>query len=153
MRRLLLALSALFVFGCATTGVDIPAKPGTPAVLAVITWNMDAGRGDLSRLTADLSSGRLTGASPADYVLLLQEYTSGIGVDAEELARERNLHAFIVPVYEIDGHVRGNAIVSITARMPSVLTRAASAARFFLPSSESAPGRVLHRMSARARAR
>ena len=112
MRRLLLALSALFVFGCATTGVDIPAEPGTPPVLAVITWNMDAGRGDLSRLTADLSSGRLTGASPADYVLLLQEYTSGIGVDAEELARERNLHAFIVPVYEIDGHVRGNAIVS-----------------------------------------
>jgi endonuclease/exonuclease/phosphatase family metal-dependent hydrolase len=78
----------------------------------VITWNMDAGRGDLSRLTSDLASGRLTGAPPLDYVLLLQEATSGVGVDAEQVARERNLHAFVVPVYEIDGRVRGNAIVS-----------------------------------------
>ena len=112
MARLLLALSALFVFGCATTTVDLPAEPGTPADLAVITWNMDAGRGDLPRLVSDLASGRLTAAPPLDYVLLLQEATSGVGVNLEELAETRNLEAFIVPVYEVDGRVRGNAIVS-----------------------------------------
>ena len=98
--------------GCATTRVDGPAEPGTPTALAVITWNLDAGRGDLSRLVSDLVSGRLTAAPPLAYVLLLQEATSGVGVDAEQVARERRLHAFVVPVYEIDGHVRGNAIVS-----------------------------------------
>jgi len=47
-----------------------------------------------------------------DYVLLLQEAVSGVGVDASELAQARGLHAFIVPVHELDGRVRGNAIVS-----------------------------------------
>ena len=88
------------------------AEPATPADLAVITWNMDAGRGDLSRLASDLASGRLTSAPPTDYVLLLQETISGVGIDATELAQTRGLHAFVVPVYEVDGRVRGNAIVS-----------------------------------------
>ena len=112
MFRLLLAVPALFILGCATTRVDIPIQPDRPADLALITWNMDAGRGDLSRLASDLASGRLTGAPPLDYVLLLQEATSGVGVDAEQVAEERNLHTFVVPVYEVDGRVRGNAIVS-----------------------------------------
>ena len=73
---------------------------------------MNAGRGDLARLAGDLASGQLTGAPPLDYVLLLQEATSGVGVDVAELARTRNLHAFVVPVYQIDGRIRGNAIVS-----------------------------------------
>ena len=73
---------------------------------------MNAGRGDLQRLAADLASGRLTGAPPMDYVLLLQEVVSGVGVDASELASARGLHAFVVPVHEFDGRVRGNAIVS-----------------------------------------
>jgi endonuclease/exonuclease/phosphatase family metal-dependent hydrolase len=73
---------------------------------------MDAGRGELPRLVSDLASGRLTGAPPLDYVLLLQEATNGVGVNAEQLAQARNLHAFVVPVYEIDGRTRGNAIVS-----------------------------------------
>ena len=90
----------------------MPAEPGTPADLAVITWNLDAGRGDLSRLAADLASGRLTGVPPRDYVLLLQEAVSGVGTDAEQLARARNVHAFVVPVYEVAGRIRGNAIVS-----------------------------------------
>ena len=112
MVRKLIGLLAIFAVGCATTGVDVPVPPGTPVDLAIVTWNMDAGRGDLSRLASDLASGRLTGTPPTDVVLLLQEATSGVGVDAEELARARNLQAFIVPVYEIDGRVRGNAIVS-----------------------------------------
>jgi endonuclease/exonuclease/phosphatase family metal-dependent hydrolase len=73
---------------------------------------MDAGSGDLSRLASDLASGRLTGAPPLNYVLLLQEAVSGVGTDAEQLARERNVHAFVVPVYEVDGRIRGNAIVA-----------------------------------------
>lgn len=105
-------LALLVAAGCATTRVDVPAEPTAPADLAVITWNMDAGRGDLSRLVSDLVSGRLTAAPPLDFVLLLQESVSGVGVDASELAQARGLHAFVVPVFEIDGRVRGNAIVS-----------------------------------------
>jgi endonuclease/exonuclease/phosphatase family metal-dependent hydrolase len=103
---------AFIAFGCATTRVDIPPDPATPADLAVVTWNMDAGRGDLSRLATDLASGRLTGAPPIDYVLLLQEAVSGVGVDANAVAEARHLQAFVVPVYVIDGRVRGNAIMS-----------------------------------------
>ena len=62
---------------------------------------MNAGRGDLPRLAADLASGHLTGAPPSNYVLLLQEAVSGVGVDADELAKARSLHAFVVPVYEL----------------------------------------------------
>jgi len=102
----------LIAAACATTRVDIPAESASPADLAVVAWNMDAGRGDLSQLVSDLISGRLTGAPPVDVVLLLQELVSGAGVDPGELAQARGLHAFVVPVYEIDGQVRGNAIVS-----------------------------------------
>jgi endonuclease/exonuclease/phosphatase family metal-dependent hydrolase len=98
--------------GCATTRLDIPAEPGTPPVFAVVTWNMDAGRGDLPRLASDLASGQLTGAPPVNYLILLQEAVSGVGVDASELAKTHGLHAFVVPVYEVGGRVRGNAIVS-----------------------------------------
>ena len=110
--RAVLALPALLVLGCATTRVDIAPEPTTPADLAVITWNLDAGRGDLARLASDLASGRLTGAPPADYVLLLQETISGVGIDATELAETRGLQAFVVPVYEVGGRLRGNAIIS-----------------------------------------
>jgi endonuclease/exonuclease/phosphatase family metal-dependent hydrolase len=108
-------LALLVATGCATTRVAIPSEPSTPADLAIVTWNMDAGRGDLSRLASDLVSGRLTGAPPIDYVLLLQEAVSNVGVDASDLAKARNLHLFLVPVYEIDGRVRGDAIVSSRA--------------------------------------
>jgi endonuclease/exonuclease/phosphatase family metal-dependent hydrolase len=73
---------------------------------------MDAGRGDLLRLASDLASGALTRVPPLHYVLLLQEAVSGIGVDAADLARARGLHAFVVPVHELDGRVRAVAIVS-----------------------------------------
>jgi endonuclease/exonuclease/phosphatase family metal-dependent hydrolase len=110
--RALLALPSLFALACATTRVDIPPEPRTPADLAVVTWNMNAGRGDLARLTADLAAGRLSAAPPIDYVLLLQEAVSGVGMDADELAHVRGLHAFVVPVYQVEGRVRGLAIVS-----------------------------------------
>ncbi|PYR74743.1 MAG: hypothetical protein DMF87_21915 [Acidobacteria bacterium] len=52
--------------------------------LAVVTWNLHAGRGDLARLRYDLASGTLTGAVPVDYVLLLQEVVPP--VDAQGLS-------------------------------------------------------------------
>jgi endonuclease/exonuclease/phosphatase family metal-dependent hydrolase len=73
---------------------------------------MNAGRGDLPRLIDDLASGRLTGAPPGDYLLLLQEAVTGVGIDANAVANARGLHALVVPVYEIDGRLRGNVILS-----------------------------------------
>jgi endonuclease/exonuclease/phosphatase family metal-dependent hydrolase len=105
-------LAVVISIGCASTRIATLSRPTTPADLAIITWNMDAGRGDLSRLASDLASGRLTGAPPIDYAFLLQEAVSGVGVDASDVAKARNLHLFLVPVYEIDGRVRGDAIVS-----------------------------------------
>jgi endonuclease/exonuclease/phosphatase family metal-dependent hydrolase len=49
---------------------------------------------------------------PQRYVLLLQEAVSGFGVDAADMAAARGLHAFVVPVHELDGRVRAVAIVS-----------------------------------------
>jgi len=110
--RQLIGLIAICAAGCATTAVNVPAEPGRRPDLAVITWNMNAGRGDLPRLVSDLAAGHFTDGPPLDYVLLLQEAVTGVGVDAEQVAHARNLHAFVVPVYDVDGRVRGNAIVS-----------------------------------------
>jgi endonuclease/exonuclease/phosphatase family metal-dependent hydrolase len=68
--------------------------------LAVVTWNLHAGRGDLARLRYDLASGSLTGAVPIDYVLLLQEVVRP--VDAQGLS------VFFAPVRGDSG----NAILS-----------------------------------------
>jgi endonuclease/exonuclease/phosphatase family metal-dependent hydrolase len=88
---------------------------GGPALLAVVTWNMNAARGDLPRLVRDLESGHLTCVPPTDYVLLLQEATAGGSV--AELPARRSLSAAFVPIRN-DGRVtRGNAIV---ATMPLV---------------------------------
>ena len=71
----------------------------------MVTWNTNAGRGDLSRLVTDLEAGRLTGGAPSDFVVLLQEAD-----DVEKtVAVQKNLSAFFSPV-RFDG--RGNAILS-----------------------------------------
>jgi len=72
---------------------------------------MNAGRGDLPRLVADLESGRLTPAPPKDYVLLLQEVVTLRG-DPLRAAGDRNLSVFFGSVREDDLHTRGNAILS-----------------------------------------
>lgn len=89
---------------------DRPA-PGHVA-LAVVTWNMHAGRGDLPRLVSDLAAGRLTGQPVADYALLLQEVVEGGSSDVLMLARARGLSALYTPVHSINRHVRGNAILA-----------------------------------------
>jgi endonuclease/exonuclease/phosphatase family metal-dependent hydrolase len=73
---------------------------------------MHAGRGDLPRFLDDLSSGRLTGAPPSDYVALLQEDVEGGAFDVGALARARGLSAFFVPVRVEGGRSSGNAILS-----------------------------------------
>jgi endonuclease/exonuclease/phosphatase family metal-dependent hydrolase len=72
---------------------------------------MNAGRGDVPALIRDLESGRLTGAPPADYVLLLQEATPDIVAFAEGRS-SRRMFAFYVPVRHDGRRIRGNAVVS-----------------------------------------
>lgn len=73
---------------------------------------MNAGEGDLPRLISDLESGRLAGAPPADYLLLLQEAVEAGRHPVPALARDRGLSAFFVPVWHDGRRLRGNALVS-----------------------------------------
>lgn len=82
--------------------------PPAPILLAVVTWNTNAGRGDLARLLDDLASGALTGAPPADYVVLVQE----AGERESTVAHGRNLSVFHVPVFAGTAPARGTAILS-----------------------------------------
>jgi endonuclease/exonuclease/phosphatase family metal-dependent hydrolase len=105
---------ALLVSACASRDgrpATLAAPTAAPA-LAVITWNMHAGRGDLPRLLDDLASGRLTGGTPAQAIVLLQEAIEGGEHDVAALARERGLHAFYNPVRQTGRGVSGNAIMS-----------------------------------------
>jgi hypothetical protein len=82
----------------------------SPPDLALVTWNLHAGAGNLSRLIADLTLGRFTdGAHVTDFVLLLQES----GPDVLDFAREEALSAYFEPVHP----KRGNAIVSTSPLM------------------------------------
>ncbi len=102
---MLACLCGCLLAACART-VPVVLSPD-PALLTVITWNLHGGRGDLPRLIDDLEAGRLTGAPPRDYLLLLQEF-----VDRDEAARLRSrprpLTLFASPVHGESG----NAIVS-----------------------------------------
>jgi endonuclease/exonuclease/phosphatase family metal-dependent hydrolase len=104
----------LLVTGCAMR-VATPAPPAAPIVLAVVTWNMHAGRGDLPRLVDDLVSGQLAGAPVHDYVLLLQEAIQHGEHDVEAFAATRGLSAFYAPVRRAGERITGNAIVSSRA--------------------------------------
>lgn len=96
--------------GCASR--SSPAVAPTAADLAIVTWNMHGGRGDLPQLVSDLSSGRLTGTPLSSYVLLLQEATIAGEQGVDTLARTRNLSAFFSPVRVGESRSIGNAIVS-----------------------------------------
>jgi endonuclease/exonuclease/phosphatase family metal-dependent hydrolase len=78
----------------------------------VVTWNVHAGVGDLTRLVSDLASGRLTGTPPDNYVLLLQEAMAGQTSEPGVIAGERHLSITYEPVHRIGNTTIGNAILS-----------------------------------------
>jgi endonuclease/exonuclease/phosphatase family metal-dependent hydrolase len=108
-----IARRALLVVLWPIAAACVPQRPALtpsgPVVLAVITWNMNAGRGDLPRLLDDLASSELTGAAAPDQLVLLQEAgedgTAGFG-------RERRLSAFFGAVRRSADRTSGNAILS-----------------------------------------
>lgn len=87
-----------------------PSHP--PPVLAVITWNVHAGVGNLPKLVDDLTQGRITGAPIRNYVILLQETIKGNQYDVVAFARQRQLWAYFAPVRESDVGTSGNAILT-----------------------------------------
>lgn len=96
--------------------VTSPPRADAQVVLAVVTWNVHSGRGDLPRFIDDLAQGRLTGAPVRDYAILLQETIQGNQYDAVKVARDRQLWAYFEPVRESKQGTSGNAIV--TTAMP-----------------------------------
>lgn len=110
-----LATAATFLVAALLAGACAPVKPVLPSagpiVLALITWNMDAGRGDIGRLVDDLTAGTLAGPAPA-YVLLLQEAVQGADPDLRSFAEARGLASFFVPVRLRAPRSSGNAILS-----------------------------------------
>jgi endonuclease/exonuclease/phosphatase family metal-dependent hydrolase len=134
---------------CETVGtVVVTAAPAATSgvaaadVVAIISWNMHVGGGNLRRLIADLEAGRLTDGQPMpEFVLLLQEaHRSGPSVpnwvtanlpvpsriapltshrreDIVTVASSLGLHLFYVPSMRNgrdarDAEDRGNAILS-----------------------------------------
>jgi endonuclease/exonuclease/phosphatase family metal-dependent hydrolase len=97
--------------GCATVEVET-MPPAAPARLAVLTWNMHAGRGDLPRLVRDLEAGHMGGAPAHDTVLLLQEAVQEDASGLRDLAATRGWSMFFVPVRHDRGRTGGNAILS-----------------------------------------
>lgn len=81
---------------------------------------MHAGVGDLPRLVEDLTSGRMVGIAPRDFVLLLQEAVQGGAHDPANVARERHLFVYYVVVRRSAARISGNAIV---ATLPLTNTR------------------------------
>jgi len=74
---------------------------------------MDAGRGDLPALLADVTEGRLAGSvAPRDVVLLLQEAVKDDLPRPEAIADARAWSIFFVPVRHDGEQTRGNAILS-----------------------------------------
>lgn len=98
------AVAVAVCLACACATARPAAFPADPALLAVVTWNLNAGRGDLARFAADLAAGRLTDAPVADSVLLLQETTP-----ATSLA---GFDSHFVPVRQFADRTSGNLILS-----------------------------------------
>lgn len=107
-----LLAAALFALAAACVRVTPQVTPSGPALLAVVTWNMHAGRGDLPRLLDDLTAGRLTSAPPRNYVVLLQEAIEGTRADVRTIGAERRLSSYFSPVRVGAALTSGNAVLS-----------------------------------------
>lgn len=103
---------SLLVTACAARAQVAPAPLPDPPALAVVTWNVHAGVGNLPRLVDDLTNGRITGTPVRNYVILLQETIAGNQYDVVSFARQRQLFAYFAPVRESNRGTSGNAIVT-----------------------------------------
>ena len=103
----LVPTAAVLSVACSLGGVT--TIPQEPSLLLVVTWNTDAGSGDLARLVADLERGGLGVPRPDRYVLLLQEAAEN---EIDAIALPRGWTTWFVPVRGVEGRARGNAIVS-----------------------------------------
>jgi endonuclease/exonuclease/phosphatase family metal-dependent hydrolase len=110
MARRATALLLILAAGCVRAVPEV--APSGPILLAIVTWNMNAGRGHLPRLLDDLASGRLTDGPPRDYVVLLQEAIEGGEGDVRTIAGARMLSAFFSAVRRNPLRSSGNAILS-----------------------------------------
>lgn len=132
------ALLLIVTSACAPTVVD--TNPSSRVVVTAVTWNTHGGRGDLSRLVADLERGHFS-PRPDAYLLLLQE-TAEDELDA--VAAPRRWSSCFVAIRGVDGRVRGNAVLSSVAlRHPRVVplprerqSRAAATARIDIAGHE-----------------
>jgi len=108
----LLPVVGLFLLLSACTHRPLDTIPLRPGLAAIVTWNMNAGVGNLERLLSDLDSGLLIAAPPAETVVLLQEAVTEDAVHLRRLADARGWSLFLLPV-RYDGHrTRSNAILS-----------------------------------------
>jgi endonuclease/exonuclease/phosphatase family metal-dependent hydrolase len=86
---LMILMTELFASGCSSHGgaADPSIAPVAVDSVAVVTWNVHVGAGDIHRLVTDLRSGALTGAPVAHFVLLVQEsHRAGAAVPAHDTA-------------------------------------------------------------------
>ena len=97
---------------CVRPQIVPPSATAAPITLAVATWNMHAGKGDLVRFVDDLASGRLTGVPPSDYIVMLQEDVERDNEPLGAVAAKRHLFAFFLPLRRDHGAVSGNAMLS-----------------------------------------
>jgi endonuclease/exonuclease/phosphatase family metal-dependent hydrolase len=108
----MLAAALLCGAGCARPeSVAAPTSPAT-VTLAVATWNLHAGRGELRQFAYDLASGSLTGGVPNDYVILVQEDVEPSADSASTVANTRGLSSFFAPARQGSNGATGNAILS-----------------------------------------
>ena len=128
MKLVVAVLGALVTAACAHPAPPAASPAQSPVAFAIVTWNMHAGRGDLTALVSDLSSGRLAGMPVSEYVLLLQEAIQGgelraihAPTDVEDFARAHMLYSFYSPVRPTRAGISGNALL---ATRPLIAPRA-----------------------------
>jgi len=102
----------LLAAACARAQPVLSVPTPRQVTLAVATWNMHAGRGNLPQFIYDLASGTLTKGVPSDYVILLQEDLEPSEHSARDEAATRALSFFFAPTRADSTRTSGNAILS-----------------------------------------
>ena len=106
---LVAAAVLLTAAACARRAIDIPDGP---PLATIVTWNLNAGAGDLAALLADLGRGTLTRTTATETVVLLQEAIVEDQQYLQRLADLRGWSMILVPVRFDGRRTRGNAILA-----------------------------------------